>query len=650
MLTVEDYAEIRRARRDGMTIRAIAKKFRRSRRKVREALANPEPKGYTRTKPVNCPMLGKFHDRIDEILEADKDAPPKQRHTAAQIFRELVGDGSEGTYKGGYDQIRRYVGSRRRIVRETFLPLDHQPGQRGECDFGHIQVDFPDGRRSVAVLLVAWAYSYRTFAIALPSERVESILHGMRTAFEFFDCLPKEVWWDNPTTVATAVLSGRQRKINPRYMALASHYNFEPLFCMPARGNEKPHAENRVKNLQRRWATPVPRVKDMDELNDHLRRCCQTDCDRVVAGQSETIGVRFEQERPLAVPLPERSFDACIREYRKIDKYQTAAFDNNRYSVPRRFAFKTGTVKAYVDKVEIVINGTVVARHQRSYGKGQHVLDPLHYLTLLDRKPAYLDHTAVFKNWKLPAAFNDLRERLEARHGPFDGSRQFARVLQLLGHNPVKRVARAIEQCRENEPATADRIATNTERLRLRELHRPQSQNDTGGLPSVNVPLPNLKCFDSFLHQSQEQSTIQHLSANGCADGLGRELQTGGLNHVEDQRSLASIENEPQATAVADDPGGVREAQPGGGDGRRGLSAVLTAPDGNGVGHATVRSNHLQSGNTRRLAIRGFILRYDRRCGTGSDLGRTDREDARTPSRLTTGRCGIDRGKIPGHA
>ena len=248
MLTVEDYARIRRADRDGMSIRAIARQFGHSRRKIREVLKHPEPRGYTRTKPPAAPKLGPFVGRIDEILKADEEAPRKQRHTAAQIFRRLVDEG----YTGGYDQVRRYVASRRRMVRETFLPLDHQPGQRAECDFGHIYVDFPDGRHRVAVLLATWAYSYRTFAIALPTERVEAILHGMRAALEFFGCVAQEVWWDNPTTVATAILTGRQRKIHPRYLALASHYNFEPLFCMPARGNEKPHVENRVKNLQRR--------------------------------------------------------------------------------------------------------------------------------------------------------------------------------------------------------------------------------------------------------------------------------------------------------------------------------------------------------------------------------------------------------------
>jgi hypothetical protein len=79
----------------------------------------------------------------------------------------------------------------------------------------------------------------------------------MQQAFEFFGCVPREVWWDNPKTVAEELQSGRDRKLNPRYAAFASHYAFEPLFCMPASGNEKPVVENRVKTLQRRWGTPL---------------------------------------------------------------------------------------------------------------------------------------------------------------------------------------------------------------------------------------------------------------------------------------------------------------------------------------------------------------------------------------------------------
>jgi hypothetical protein len=103
MLTVDDYARIRLAHRDGMSIRQIASTFHHSRRKVRQVLAQPQPTPYTRTKPPPAPVLGIFHQAIDAILAADEDAPPKQRHTAMQIFRRLR---DEHAYTGGYDQVR----------------------------------------------------------------------------------------------------------------------------------------------------------------------------------------------------------------------------------------------------------------------------------------------------------------------------------------------------------------------------------------------------------------------------------------------------------------------------------------------------------------------------------------------------------------
>jgi hypothetical protein len=72
---------------------------------------------------------------IDAILLAVQTVPSKQRHTAQQVFRRLT---AEQAYSGGYDQIRRYVGSHRRRARETFLPLSHDAGQRAEADFGQI--------------------------------------------------------------------------------------------------------------------------------------------------------------------------------------------------------------------------------------------------------------------------------------------------------------------------------------------------------------------------------------------------------------------------------------------------------------------------------------------------------------------------------
>jgi transposase len=500
MLTVDDYAKIRLAYRDGTPIRELASTFHHSRYKIRQILKEALPKPYTRSKPPPAPVLGSFHAAIDAILAADEDAPPKQRHTAMQVFRRLHDDHG---FTGGYDAVRRYIGKQRRDHRETFIPLVHDPGQRLEADFGHIHVDFPDGRRLVPVLIAAWAYSHYGFALALPTERTEAVLTGMVEAFAFFGCVPREVWWDNPTTVVAQIFTGRSRRPNASYAALASHYTFEPLFCMPARGNEKPHAETRVRVLQQQWATPVPQVADLGALNIQLRQRCQQEVQRTVQGYQETIGQRFERDRACAMPLPSYPFDACIIQAAQVDKYQTVRFDNNRYSVPRSCAYQSVMVKGYVDRVEVTAAGQVVARHARSYGRDEQVLDPLHYLAALGRRPAALDHAPVLRDWRLPESFTRLRQALEARHGLRTGPRQFIRVLQLLAEQPLERVQQAVEQCLPQQPLDAQRIIAVVTRL-AEAGSTAASVQEVTPLCQYQVPQPDLGRFDQLLSQGEE--------------------------------------------------------------------------------------------------------------------------------------------------
>lgn len=502
MLTVDDYGAIRRARRDGMSIRQIARTFHHTRRKIRQVLEESEPTPYTRTHERPAPVLGPFRAVIDQILADDEHAPPKQRHTAMQLFRRLR---DEHDYPGCYGQVQRFLLKHRRRHRDTFIPLAHPPGRRLEADFGHIQVDFPDGRRPVPFLVTTWAYSNYPFVIALPTERTEAILAGMVAAFEFFGCAPREVWWDNPRTVATAILRGRQRRLHPRYAALASHYAFEPRFCLPAHGNEKPDAESTVKAVQRRFATPVPRVADRDELNARFRALCLAEQARTV--QSLTgpflIGDRFAAEHAAAGRLPNRAFDPCIEPAAvKVDKYQTVAFDGNRYSVPRLYAFQTVTIKGYVDRVLVVARGQVIASHPRCYGRQAPVLDPLHYLITLSRKPAALDHAPVYRDWELPAAFATLRTELERRHGELAGTRQFILVLQLLGEHPQSRVEEAINKCSSEHIYAADAIVQRTRSLAAcdSEPRSPTAARDaTSAIPWIEVPRPDLSRFNQLL-------------------------------------------------------------------------------------------------------------------------------------------------------
>jgi transposase len=513
MLTVDHFALIRQLRRDGLTIRQIADQLHRSPKTILKALTHPEPKPYTLAEPRPAPVFGPYRAIVDAILEADQAAPRKQRHTASQIHRRLV---AEYGFPGSYDPVRRYLKERRLDRRETFIPLDHRPGVRAEADFGHIHVDFPAGRRPVPVLVVTWSYSNAPFAVALPTERTEAILHGLVEAFAFFGCVPTELWWDNPRTVAVHVWAGRDRTMHPRYAALASHYLFTPKFCLPAAATEKPRVENRVYDLERQWATPVPQVKDLAGRNAHLRRCCLAARGRRCGDNTATVAERFAADRAAALPLPDQAFDACVVQPGQVDKYQTVRFDTNAYSVPRRFAFRPVSVKGYVDRVAVVADGQAVAAHPRCYGHREKVLDPRHFLGALERKPAALDHAPVFRDWDLPPALAELRGALEDRLGRAAGVREYIRVVQRLDGHSISRVGEVIRQARLAGEPDAEAIRARVERA---TPAGPMVSFESKPAAAVTVPRPDRSRFNRRLPRSTEGADADECPHPDAAQG-----------------------------------------------------------------------------------------------------------------------------------
>ena len=327
----------------------------------------------------------------------------------------------------------------------------------------------------------------------------------MVAAFEFFGAVPKEVWWDNPKTVATLILQGRERRLHPRYAALASHYVFDPRFCMPGRGNEKPDAESTVKAVQRRFATPVPRVADLDELNMFFRDRCEAERQRVVQSLLGpfTIGDRLAEDLAAATPLA----GASVRPLRDPPRGAGRQVSDRRLRQdplqrPARFAFGMVTVKGYVDRVVVAAAARSSRTHLRRLGEPM-VLDPTHYLAALDRKPGALDHAPVFRDWRLPACFAAFRAELEEHHGAVAGARRFVRVLQLLGEHPLS----------AGEPGDRDSAGTSTSsvprpsssgrgrsrRSRPRRVDATATAADVPAAPQVHVPLPDLSRFDQFL-------------------------------------------------------------------------------------------------------------------------------------------------------
>ena len=222
------------------------------------------------------------------------------------------------------------------------------------------------------------------------------------------------------------------------------------------------------------------------------------------------IADRLAQDLAAAWPLPPHRFDPCvIRPAVPVDKFQTVAFDNNRYSVPRPFAFQTVAVKGYVGTVAIVAKGEVVATHARCLQKHQMIVEPIHYLAILDRKPGVLDAAPAFRDWGLPACFAAFRTALEELHGATPGTRRYVRVLQLLAEHPLARVRQAVEECIDQHIIDAETVIQRTRSRAATAALTPSAAADlpaASAAAGVQVPVPDLSRFDRLLGDREDHA------------------------------------------------------------------------------------------------------------------------------------------------
>ena len=417
-------------------------------------LEHVEPPGYQQAQPRPKPKIGPFLPIIHKILEDDRQAPRKQRHTAKRIFDRLV---AEHQFDGGYTIVKDAVRAWRQQSKEVFRPLSHPMGE-AQVDFGFAQVDLDGIREKVALLVLTLPYSDALFIAALPRECTESFQEGHRRAFEFFGGVPRRISYDNSKIAVAKILGSRERKITSEFLRLESHYLFEHHFCLVRRPNEKGHVEHLLDFARNNYLVPVPKVDSLAELNEPLVQRCRADLDRQLRGKSGTKAELLVEESSRLLPLPKQAFDARRVTPAIANSLSLVRFDTNSYSVPTKYAYREITVVATVDEVRLVFDDRLVARHPRHWGREQYIFNPVHYLALLEKKPGGLDYARPLEDWNLPKCFDIMRRRLEREDPDGLGTREFIRVLRLLEHATVEQLAGAVEYALDIGILDADSI------------------------------------------------------------------------------------------------------------------------------------------------------------------------------------------------
>jgi len=515
MSKVELYEKVRLARRDeGLSIRALATRFGVHRREVRAALASPEP--AARKVPVRAaPLTGAWHAWIREVLVADRDAPRKQRHTAKRIRDRLAEEHgvliSESQCRAVVARLRVDVAAEFATPAKVFVPQTRLPGEEGEVDWG--KFDAVIGGETVTLHLFSmWlAFSATAFHRAYVNEAQESFTDAHVRAFERFGGVPRMVRYDNLKTAATKILAGRDRVENERFVALRSHYGFESFFCEPgiSGAHEKGGVEGDIGRFRRNHLTPVPVFDTLADLNAHLEACDVADGQRWVTGRGPGAGDRAHSlaalERPAMWVLPVERFAAVTRLWARVDTKSRVCVRQCFYSVPVRLVGQHVAVELGAESVTAIVDGVIVAHHDRGIHRRSEHLELDHYLEVLWRRPGALPASTALAQARSSGRFRPEHQQFwdlaRRRHGDAAGTRALCDVLLLHRHHDNDHVISGIRAALSIDSVDAGVVAVETRRA----IEHLEPEPAVGPVERV----PDLSIYDQLLtiEPNQEDPT-----------------------------------------------------------------------------------------------------------------------------------------------
>jgi transposase len=217
---VELSGQIRRdGRAGGSSIRELADRHHVHRRTVRQALASALPPPRKAYPPRPRPAIGPYAAVIDGWLVADRDVPPRQRHTARRIWQRLVAEHGAGVAEV---TVSRYVARRRAELGldkvQVMVPQAHLPGAEAEVDFGEFHAQVAGVLLKLQMFVMRLSCSGRAFHVAFATQAQEAFLEGHVLALEYLGAVPSRIRYDNLKPAVVRVLRGRDRVSSCRWL------------------------------------------------------------------------------------------------------------------------------------------------------------------------------------------------------------------------------------------------------------------------------------------------------------------------------------------------------------------------------------------------------------------------------------------------
>lgn len=301
MLTGEEVMEIRILRRQGKSIRSIARDLSISRETVRKYLRSPdlEP-GYGPRAPRGS-KLDPFKDYIRGRL---RDAAPR-RLPATVLLREL----RERGYEGGISILKDWLARERPAVpAPAIVRFETEPGQQAQVDWTVIR----RGKDRLSAFVAPLGFSRWSFVWFATDERFETLVDAHERFFDAIGGAPHTILYDNMKTVLIGrdVYGPGAHRLHAGFREFARHHGFRPRFCAPYRARTKGKVERFNRYLKESFVWPLEsQLKplglslDADTANAEVGAWLRDVANiRILAETRERPVDRFARERSILLP------------------------------------------------------------------------------------------------------------------------------------------------------------------------------------------------------------------------------------------------------------------------------------------------------------------------------------------------------------
>jgi hypothetical protein len=364
VISVEDWALIRRLVAEGVPQRQVARQLGIGRSTVARAVASETPPKYERTPAPTS--FSPFEPRVRELLAEFPEMP-------ATVLAERAGwDGSISWFRENVTRLRPQY--RRPDPADR---LRWAAGDAAQCDlwFPPARIPLEDGSAPLLpVLVITAAHSRFTAGRMIPTRRTEDLLLGSWALIRQLGRVPRRLIWDNETgigrggrlaagvaaftgTLATRIVQLRPR--DPESKGIVERHNgyFETSF-LPGRS----------------FTSPADFNAQFTQWLDRANR-------RVVRTLRARPADLIDADRAAMLPLPEIAPQPGWCHQVRLGRDYYVRLDASDYSVDPAVIGRLVEVTADLDRVRARAEGRVVADHARVWARGITVTDPRHACT-----------------------------------------------------------------------------------------------------------------------------------------------------------------------------------------------------------------------------------------------------------------------------